>query len=227
MIALSGSSPLTRGKQLLRRLRVRDCRLIPAHAGKTPSHSIAWARRSAHPRSRGENLQFLHHACAMSGSSPLALGKLEGVHADLPDVRLIPAYTGKTPHWSRWTKSGRAHPRSREENDSRPRRAVIQVGSSPLTRGKRHAVRARSDPRGLIPAHAGKTALRVHPPRGFRAHPRSRGENMFAAMWMWSPPGSSPLTRGKPCGEGAPCVPEGFIPAHAGKTRRLARRSGR
>ena len=31
--------------------------------------------------------------------------------------------------------------------------------------------------------------------------------------------GSSPLTRGKPRGEGAPCVPEGLIPTHAGKTR--------
>ena len=42
-------------------------------------------------------------------------------------------------------------------------------------------------------------------------------------------PGLSPLTRGKPCGEGTPCVLEGLIPTHAGKTIRRAfrgRRSG-
>ena len=51
----SGSSPLTRGK-LNRGRGDRDAlRLIPAHAGKTTSHSSKRASAKAHPRSRGEN----------------------------------------------------------------------------------------------------------------------------------------------------------------------------
>ena len=43
-------------------------------------------------------------------------------------------------------------------------------------------------------------------------------ENNFTISNTISPVILSPLTRGKPCGEGAPCVSEGLIPAHAGKT---------
>ena len=62
-----------------------------------------------------------------------------------------------------------------------------------------------------------------------RAHPRSCGENLRRSAAKMRTPGLSPLTRGKPCGEGTPCVPEGLIPTHAGKTIRRAfrgRRSG-
>ena len=48
--------------------------------------------------------------------------------------------------------------------------------------------------------------------------PRSRGENSCFGDFGCGTAGSSPLTRGKPCGEGASCFPEGLIPAHAGKT---------
>ena len=50
-----GSSPLTRGKQLVNHVvRHRD-RLIPAHAGKTATSRVSPCREEAHPRSRGEN----------------------------------------------------------------------------------------------------------------------------------------------------------------------------
>ena len=51
------------------------------------------------------------------------------------------------------------------------------MGSSPLTRGKLLAWRISLFPYGLIPAHAGKTAVR-HPVYQLPGvHPRSRGEN--------------------------------------------------
>ena len=51
-----GSSPLTRGK-LTAQLRQRPGeRLIPAHAGKTPSMQAWLTLPAAHPRSRGENV---------------------------------------------------------------------------------------------------------------------------------------------------------------------------
>ena len=51
----SGSSPLTRGKRRRASRNVRDDRLIPAHAGKTPRPAVTDKTPAAHPRSRGEN----------------------------------------------------------------------------------------------------------------------------------------------------------------------------
>ena len=94
----------------------------------------------------------------------------------------------------------------------------MQVGSSPLTRGKLARERRSHRLRRLIPAHAGKTdSSRRSGPR-VPAHPRSRGENFVAAMYGLGLRGSSPLTRGKLHIPGL-AVPRGrLIPAHAGKT---------
>ena len=75
-----------------------------------------------------------------------------------------------------------AHPRSRGENGFIYRSEQTAHGSSPLTRGKRRPVPRPRPGRGLIPAHAGKTA---------RARERSEASS-----------GSSPLTRGKRNGGG-------------------------
>ena len=91
-------------------------------------------------------------------------------------------------------------------------------GSSPLTRGKRPARRARRVRARLIPAHAGKTTWRR--PRRLRstAHPRSRGENSRNLASDLLIVGSSPLTRGKRVGGAEALADGGLIPAHAGKT---------
>ena len=53
-----GSSPLTRGKRATPRTHRRRQRLIPAHAGKTGRCHRRGSRRTAHPRSRGENISL-------------------------------------------------------------------------------------------------------------------------------------------------------------------------
>ena len=73
--------------------------------------------------------------------------------------------------------------------------------------------------RGLIPAHAGKTPSSLARSVTSRAHPRSRGENTFAAPMMFFTWGSSPLTRGKLGTPTVGVVKIGLIPAHAGKTK--------
>ena len=78
----------------------------------------------------------------------------------------------------------------------------------------------------LIPAHAGKTAVRRLHDLQQRAHPRSRGENPDCGVRVFLSEGSSPLTRGKPLGLGGRVVPPGLIPAHAGKTRQRASHTG-
>ena len=92
------------------------------------------------------------------------------------------------------------------------------MGSSPLTRGKLGPPIRVGDSTRLIPAHAGKTGKRNERIDDYRAHPRSRGENLNAKDTAGRPLGSSPLTRGKLGVRGANRVGGGLIPAHAGKT---------
>ena len=56
--SLVGSSPLTRGKQGLAKETGLSGRLIPAHAGKTSTTTGRPGNRTAHPRSRGENVSM-------------------------------------------------------------------------------------------------------------------------------------------------------------------------
>ena len=70
-----GSSPLTRGKRRLTRSELTHARLIPAHAGKTSPTRRGPGQRTAHPRSRGENVARLVGREWRRGSSPLTRGK--------------------------------------------------------------------------------------------------------------------------------------------------------
>ena len=114
-----------------------------------------------------------------------------------PPLRLIPAHAGKTSASSATTAMIAAHPRSRGENEVSKSSNAFEVGSSPLTRGKRSScVHAQAD-QGLIPAHAGKTWSTGGMSSPTAAHPRSRGENVQVTGAALDPKGSSPLTRGK------------------------------
>ena len=91
-----GSSPLTRGKRLLRgRVGARPG-LIPAHAGKTDGGTIGVATGR--------------------GSSPLTRGKHPLPRRSGWTRRLIPAHAGKTPAHALASSVTGAHPRSRGEN---------------------------------------------------------------------------------------------------------------
>ena len=89
-----------------------------------------------------------------------------------------------------------AHPRSRGEH----RRGCLFIdrfrGSSPLARGTHRVQFWRNHGRGLIPARAGNTFLRLTLPRVLRAHPRSRGEHHRSKNFRMTVRGSSPLARG-------------------------------
>ena len=111
-----------------------------------------------------------------------------------------------------------AHPRSRGENLRWIVSSASPAGSSPLTRGKLSPGEATNAYKGLIPAHAGKTTYDDARLPHERAHPRSRGENGLSMTSIGSPPGSSPLTRGKLDIHDRRNLIDGLIPAHAGKT---------
>ena len=96
------------------------------------------------------------------------------------------------------------------------------AGSSPLTRGKRSVTVPVNITARLIPAHAGKTYCQDCRALILPAHPRSRGENPSSFRTESFSPGSSPLTRGKPCFRRSGRQRGRLIPAHAGKTLKTA-----
>ena len=173
----TGSSPLTRGKQVCRLTQSARVRLIPAHAGKTGTPRGLPPPEGAHPRSRGENVARRSVIVSLTGSSPLTRGKPSCPSSQRFPWWLIPAHAGKT--------VGTNHG------------GTGTTGSSPLTRGKRPVSGSGSSSRGLIPAHAGKTTVSGDRAHERRAHPRSRGENSASRLPSSRLPGSSPLTRGK------------------------------
>ena len=155
------------------------------------------------------------------GSSPLTRGKRDFARDELGCVGLIPAHAGKTSPPRRALSHTGAHPRSRGKNTNIGHTSAENPGSSPLTREK-HEYRSHvGGESGLIPTHARKTSRKPLLPTARLAHPRSRWENMQAAMQLTRDNGSSPLTRGKH----SPCLPVhtlvGLIPAHAGKTPKV------
>ena len=242
-----GSSPRGRGKLAHAYASNTPSRLIPARAGKTLSLSFcvgtgrahprsrgengpcadSAGRRGAHPRSRGENHTRAHPRYRVIGSSPLTRGKRPRAALTPQAGRLIPAHAGKTVcYCAAWT-GRRAHPRSRGENSGKSADSSFALGSSPLTRGKRQCTFEGLITRRLIPAHAGKTGLRHSLRAGYRAHPRSRGENVVDRKPQMSMTGSSPLTRGKPSARHSMLTALRLIPAHAGKTSPPHSRLGR
>ena len=132
----AGSSPLTRGKRVGLLNDLGQIRLIPAHAGKTPTPCSAPAAGGAHPRSRGENKLWWPSPTALAGSSPLTRGKPGPAFVRSPRPRLIPAHAGKTQVRSVNEETRSAHPRSRGENYQDRCLRYRTSGSSPLTRGK-------------------------------------------------------------------------------------------
>ena len=94
--AAAGSSPLTRGKQLVVKHGRERRGLIPAHAGKTTSTTRSGTNPAAHPRSRGENRASIGAGDLRAGSSPLTRGKLWSLWLVVVGKRLIPAHAGKT-----------------------------------------------------------------------------------------------------------------------------------
>ena len=153
----AGSSPLTRGKLLLRGCGCGGIGLIPAHAGKTSGVSTTSRAPWAHPRSRGENGRGGDGDWPQGGSSPLTRGKPSAAITPTPAPRLIPAHAGKTTPHRPAGQTQSAHPRSRGENLEGLAGLLSGLGSSPLTRGKLPGENDAAARPGLIPAHAGKT----------------------------------------------------------------------
>ena len=154
----------------------------------------------------------------MSGSSPPTRGKRSGLGGGADRAGIIPAHAGKTRLRASWAWRTWAHPRLRGENPIIVACRLPAAGSSPLTQGKPMPFIGNSHPKGIIPAHAGKTRRKPVQHDRHRDHPRSRGENTSVKPKSKIAWGSSPLTRGKHAPVWSAHAGHGLIPARAWKT---------
>ena len=154
------------------------------------------------------------------GSSPLARGLPAPIRSMRGMGGIIPARAGFTGRSPPCCTAPADHPRSRGVYPGRDRTIVGELGSSPLARGLRRLPLWGLALVRIIPARAGFTSRRPVTRRRRRDHPRSRGVYIAADARVDFYPGSSPLARGLPMGDGGGQSFVGIIPARAGFTRR-------
>ncbi len=172
-----GSSPRSRGPRRGDRDLRRRARFIPAFAGTTYRPRFAPARRSVHPRVRGDHVPDADGQAHRTGSSPRSRGPHPIAPCRRPVARFIPAFAGTTcaatgvrrtatvhprvrgdhvPATLAGRKSA-VHPRVRGDHLSGTADMDLYVGSSPRSRGPQGGERSRRLQRRFIPAFAGTT----------------------------------------------------------------------
>ena len=109
--------------------------IIPALAGNTAGVCQLSTGTWDHPRSRGEYTPFPESKPLWQGSSPLSRGILLLLSQQNAQARIIPALAGNTPSMRKARVGSRDHPRSRGEYNVTKSKLLVNVGSSPLSRG--------------------------------------------------------------------------------------------
>ena len=218
-----GSSPRMRGSPL-RLIWLIPCGgIIPAHAGLTCLDR--WFRNVAedHPRACGAHGQYYGKAGVYGGSSPRMRGSLERDLQPIPSRGIIPAHAGLTKHYLCLLYTRRDHPRACGAHVCLTLPMSTAPGSSPRMRGSHPRELHLQADAGIIPAHAGLTAIGG----GFSGlggdHPRACGAHISVDFLDVPILGSSPRMRGSRDVRAEDCRAFGIIPAHAGLTRDVGR----
>ena len=151
-----------------------------------------------HPRVCGENELPQPDSVPPSGSPPRMRGELPHQNSRRTQMRITPAYAGRTTRL--WVCPGwkRDHPRVCGENLRHRREHLRILGSPPRMRGEQALPDPDRDLVGITPAYAGRTDI---------------------ARGPWSRvKGSPPRMRGEPCLPPHPAPLPGITPAYAGRT---------
>ena len=193
-----GSSPHTRGAQILGDDLRMYLGIIPAYAGSTKLNRLKKQGVEDHPRIRGEHM-----------SHPL-----EGLNK----AGIIPAYAGSTSRHAGRECRCPDHPRIRGEHSAVIVVKDLHAGSSPHTRGARRLDTQHHHRIRIIPAYAGSTTRRRRRDRISGDHPRIRGEHRLFTEYERRGGGSSPHTRGALAHPPDARHGERIIPAYAGST---------
>ncbi len=152
-----GSSPRSRGTPFPFRDSPPRLRFIPALAGNTRRRSKRRARRTVHPRARGEHDSTISSAPSASGSSPRSRGTLPSLQRAAGRLRFIPALAGNTKGGEMSEDRASVHPRARGEHAISGSDVPTGVGSSPRSRGTPAPIWPERRRFRFIPALAGNT----------------------------------------------------------------------
>ncbi len=130
----------------------------------------------------------------------------------------IPAHAGETKTIIISALQTMVNPRSCGGNERNENPTCLDLGQSPLMRGKPKPLSPLGSPRRSIPAHAGETFMRLPGSEKTEVNPRSCGGNRSLEACRKGGRGQSPLMRGKRAPRISAIDSLGSIPAHAGET---------
>ena len=171
-----------------------------------------------HPRVCGEHASNVSDSSRNLGSSPRMRGTRHTRPVRGRGTGIIPAYAGNTSYGNDCKARDRDHPRVCGEHCHVRRCLFPQEGSSPRMRGTHLAVNPRPRKRGIIPAYAGNTSVKINACARHGDHPRVCGEHVTTAKSVGAYIGSSPRMRGTRESRFSDSIPHGIIPAYAGNT---------
>ena len=192
-----GSPPRGRGKARPTSMNGWPARITPAWAGKSPGDDARAARRGDHPRVGGEKLQPFVKNGYLKGSPPRGRGKAAFGTDEAVDLRITPAWAGKSLRPSCRGSRSRDHPRVGGEKSTSSLFPPPLIGSPPRGRGKGNALLHAPAQCGITPAWAGKRIRTATTARRLRDHPRVGGEKIIFPNARMVNAGSPPRGRGK------------------------------
>ena len=134
------------------------------------------------------------------------------------EVRITPAYAGKSPSTRSAGRCMQDHPRLCGEKSALTAETIAGAGSPPPMRGKVLKQQSLLLMKRITPAYAGKSGYTRRRTSGRWDHPRLCGEKLSVGLCSDKMTGSPPPMRGK-AGTPARGLPaDGITPAYAGKS---------
>ena len=213
-----GSSPRMRGSPSSWRNISPSPGIIPAHAGLTSSGCTAYRASRDHPRACGAHDTDTITNRPLQGSSPRMRSSRRTDILIARDLGIIPAHAELTPGDGADEGSRGDHPRACGAHLVGCMACPLSMGSSPRMRGSPFGSSVGSAVGGIIPAHAGLTAVCCFLLFSCRDHPRACGAHPVSPFRCAPRPGSSPRMRGSHRRLDRILIVSGIIPAHAGLT---------
>ena len=152
-----GSPPPMRGKACFTNSFSKAARITPAYAGKRTWCSSGIHRNEDHPRLCGEKLKASHASIRLSGSPPPMRGKVAAVQKRVNQLRITPAYAGKSFLSTSRAFCNQDHPRLCGEKFPEFHCGCMNQGSPPPMRGKVQLSVDKEGMKRITPAYAGKS----------------------------------------------------------------------
>ena len=131
-------------------------RITPAYAGKSTIDGGKHDRSKDHPRLCGEKVCLCHMKKESKGSPPPMRGKGKPLSGAALQVRITPAYAGKSSKTGLSLLPARDHPRLCGEKLAVSCLPFRGAGSPPPMRGKVHKLNKQNLCYRITPAYAGK-----------------------------------------------------------------------